>query len=400
MKKSLLFGIALFSAAGAFAQQAGLTGNEDVPSAEIRKHFHKGNSGERVNIISDWYNYGGTMYDMGGNVSYFRNFLFPDSTVLVEFTTGYGPVWKHSIGQAFDPTSLNYTIGGQTHCPSTVPYTLDSIAIPYRYWRSQQAAADTLIIQIYDHSDMTLVANPGWTSGASYASVDYDYTKRKGTNFLQEYKYILTNADTISTTQGIIYYQVNHSLAANEKVAATVTYIPGNPYNVNDTIDRYSATPVTNKINAFVFYNYRDNDLNYEPNYYNNELAAVTDVRYNTSTNGWNGNYIPGTAWSGGIYHGDIYFKITFDQDAAAIDENAKENNIMVYPNPAQNVVNFTTDQKITSVNIMDITGKVVETLSNIQVNTIDIAHLQNGFYFLQFTNENNIVGKAGFVKN
>src|SRR5262245_43526803 len=55
-------------------------------------------SAERTQT-SEWYNYGQAIYDIGGNVSYFRNYLFPDSTVLFETTTGMAVVWKNSYGQ-------------------------------------------------------------------------------------------------------------------------------------------------------------------------------------------------------------------------------------------------------------------------------------------------------------
>src|SRR5687767_15002893 len=81
----------------------------DVPS--VYSKFHQ-TATQRTNIVSEWYNYGQMIDAAGGDVDYFRNFLFPDSTVLVEFSDGMGPVWKHSIGEAMDPSSYAFDLYG------------------------------------------------------------------------------------------------------------------------------------------------------------------------------------------------------------------------------------------------------------------------------------------------
>jgi hypothetical protein len=339
------------------------------------------------------------MYDLGGSVSYYRNFLFPDSTVQVEFSSGYGYVWKHSLGHVFDPTSYMFDNTGQVTVFPSASYTLDSIAIPYRYWRPQNGAPDTLLIQVYKESDIFLQPSPGWTSGASYASVDYDYTTRSGTNDSYSFKYLLTSADEINATQGILQFYIGMNIVAGGKVGVTVTYFPGNAYNVGDTIDTYAATTPTNQINAFVMYDYSDEDLNYEPYYYNNELTATTDVRYNISTTGWNGNYIPGTAWFGGIYHGDIYFRITFDNDVLSTNEVTTETDWQVYPNPAHDMIYFNGTQTVSEVAVYDVNGKQVLFQHGGMSQSISLNHLEKGLYTLRLYNENGLSRNYSFIK-
>jgi hypothetical protein len=66
-----------------------------------------------------------------------------------------------------------------------------------------------------------------------------------------------------------------------------------------------------------------------------------------------------------------------------------KEWNILIYPNPASNVVYIknTNDTYPTIVTIMDINGKTVYQLSSTQNAEIDISHLQSGIYFIQLQN-------------
>ncbi len=341
------------------AQSIQITKGENPVEFERNPSSNSVNGGD----VSTWFNYGEDIYqiaqDQGGDVSYFRNFLFPDSTVLVEFSDGLGSPWKHSLGQVFDPVSPLFSVLSPEVNQFT-PYTLDSIGFFYRYFRFQDSAPDTIKVQVYDNSNISFQPDPGWTSGASYATVDYDYQSRTGANFSQEYTYLLTNDDTISTTQGFLKFPVNIPVNANEKVAATITYIPGNPYNTNDTIDVYVVPPPTVQRNAFVVYEYRDNDFNLEPMYYNNQLCATTDVRYNINTNGWNGNYIPGTAWNAGFYHLDMSFLITFNP--SGITENLNHR-INLFPNPADETITLDfagADNETIDISIIDVSGREV----------------------------------------
>jgi hypothetical protein len=320
--------------------------------------------------------------------------------VQVEFSDGMGYVWKHSIGEVLDPSSILFDVNGQVAVENTIPYTVDSVAIPYRYWRYQTAVADTLVVQVYTQPNIQLVANPGWTSGASYANVEYDYLQRIGKNETLTIKYPLTSADTSTLTQGVLQFPVNLNIPAGNKVAVTATYIPGNTYNVNDTIDTYASFAITNHINAFVLYDFRDNDLGYEPLYYNNELTATTDVRYNINTNGWNGEYIPGTAWLSGIYYGDIYFKLTFDTDFVGITENNKEAGIRVYPNPSRDgILYMSSTVPVVQAFITDMSGKRVLSETGNNLTRIDAGALSKGAYILHLQNEKGQVIRQPWVK-
>lgn len=71
-----------------------------------------------------------------------------------------------------------------------------------------------------------------------------------------------------------------------------------------------------------------------------------------------------------------------------------KDTGISIYPNPAKNSLNILVEKPVKSaisVNIIDVTGKVVSSqlLSNNTVNqTIDISAFANGIYMIQFANQ------------
>lgn len=377
------------------------SGRGELPEKAMpKKPLHMLPTQMRTGIISEWYNYGNMMLSAGGDVDYYRNFLFPDSTVQVNFSSGMGPVWKHSLGQVFDPMAPMWNTGGLVAIDSATPYSIDSIAIPYRYWRYQDAAPDTLVIQIYIEPAIELEPHPGWTSGASYASVGYNYHQRLGRNAVKTIHFPLTAMHQSTLNQGMLYVPVNQPVPAGQKMAATVTYMPGNPYRINDTIDTYTSFAITNRINAFVFYDYRDTDLYYEPLFYNNELAITSEERYNISTIGWNGYYIPGTAWGSGIYHGDIYFKMTAEVETVnSVDELQAGLDVSVFPNPVSHMLQIRSGQPVVQADIMDINGRKLISVDGAGITALDLAALPAGMYMLRLTNAHAQVSTHRLIK-
>ena len=70
--------------------------------------------------------------------------------------------------------------------------------------------------------------------------------------------------------------------------------------------------------------------------------------------------------------------------------------NIRIYPNPAQNYITIEGLDKINSIEIIDITGKIVTCEAN---SKIDISTLNEGVYFVKITTEENIHIKKIYKK-
>lgn len=109
------------------------------------------------------------------------------------------------------------------------------------------------------------------------------------------------------------------------------------------------------------------------------------------------GDVIPNTA--------DIYFDSnpaivtnTFNTQfvAALGNEFFTENSIILYPNPANSLVQvalYDSTEIIESITIYDVLGKKVNQISNIASNqsTIDVSQLSKGIYMVEITTENNL---------
>ncbi len=74
---------------------------------------------------------------------------------------------------------------------------------------------------------------------------------------------------------------------------------------------------------------------------------------------------------------------IEFDAFTSSIEDITAEN-LLVYPNPAQDELNISTLSTDNSIQILNVLGRVVlETASNSPMTTLDISHLASGTYYV-----------------
>ena len=92
---------------------------------------------------------------------------------------------------------------------------------------------------------------------------------------------------------------------------------------------------------------------------------------------------------------GTSWVDVTSEPSTASINQNEIVN-FNIYPNPAKNYINIDSkNEKILSVDIINILGKTVISKKDFNSNTIDIRNLSKGVYFLKMQNKkNNIVTK------
>lgn len=339
--------------------------------------------------FTEWYNYGAEIYGLGGNTDYYYIHPWADSTVYVNFTNGLDRPYIHSIGQVFDPLSQYYEAN---HPVFSGPYSIDSIAVPYRYFRFQNGAPDTMVIQIFKHDRIYFVENPGFPNGASYSTVSYDTAANRGTYPSFEVKVPLTMSDTAMADYRFHYLPVGIVVQDTQKVAVTYTYIPGNPYSANDTVDAFLDPPPGNRRNALVLYEYYDRDLNHEAGVYNHAFLATTPVRYNYS-NGWNSRYLAGSSYSLGMYHLDVNFLVSNPPVTIGAEE-ARDLKLEVYPNPTSDIlfVSLPSMKSSAQYELCNAAGQVVlaGNLTNSK-GSVEFSSLDSGIYSLRVLSEEKV---------
>ncbi|UTW63393.1 T9SS type A sorting domain-containing protein [bacterium SCSIO 12741] len=409
--KNLLFSIftltaLIFTGLSANAQQSDFSplvnygeNQEAIPSSQLPLPAVHGMqaAGDTQEV---WLNYGRAIYNQGGSRSYFRNYLYPDSTVQVEFSSGYGAVWKHSFGEVFDPKSIYFKLD-LVNLNDTSRYTVDSVAYFYRYFRWNDQAPDTLRIQFYDRTKIRSRHDPGWQSGASYANVDYDYQIRKGSDPSYEITYLLDNKDTaMFAGQRRLAFDVNLPFDTG-LFASTISFFPGHQDGIDDTIDVYIDPLATNRVNAFLVYEFRDEVPNVLAGEYNNGLVVTQSVRYDYNSNGWRDRYQPGTAWASasGIYHTDMEFKLIYTElgsggggNPGSVGEYNLDDQITLFPQPAQGYFEFRNNsgKSIATLNLTAVDGKWSKTIDLSSTSEkIDISDLPAGLYLVEGSDQN-----------
>ncbi len=354
--------------------------------------------------VSQWFNYARTVSSVAINQDYIRNCLYNDSTVKAQFGTGYGNVWKHSIGQVLDPMSDLFAGTILPLDPSEYSYHLDSIAIAYRYFRYDDSWPDFINVQIYTEDLIDTVSDPGWPSGASYATVEYNAIQRLGDTATKQFLYSLGNEDTTGFgEQKVLKFPVDEQIRTGKLCAVVVTFFPWKEYATGDTIDPYSSNPVKRKRNAFLMYEVLDKDPLVEPGYFNNGLVATTDILYGNS-NYWNDHFRPGSSWASsvGIYHADISFLLTYEvyQNPTSVDETDMDR-VELMSNSIEDKLIVKSEEIIRSFEVRDLSGKIVQ-VSSVPTKgylTLDTSTLNSGIYLLKARIEQDEVARTFIVQ-
>ncbi len=91
-----------------------------------------------------------------------------------------------------------------------------------------------------------------------------------------------------------------------------------------------------------------------------------------------------------------VYFKFGSCKlgKASTTQLGLNQTSLQLFPNPTNNftVLSFNDNAKFHTINIVDITGKVVRTIENYDLSTLKIekAELKSGLYFVNVSNENS----------
>ncbi|HLS30957.1 MAG TPA: T9SS type A sorting domain-containing protein [Flavobacteriaceae bacterium] len=94
---------------------------------------------------------------------------------------------------------------------------------------------------------------------------------------------------------------------------------------------------------------------------------------------------------------------LSLEYNTMSIPEH-NQNKILVYPNPAHNVIQIKSDQNIEKIKIYSMTGGIIEAQKYQKIGqsiSYDISSLSKGIYFIEiFGTENRILDKVKLVKN
>ena len=189
---------------------------------------------------------------------------------------------------------------------------------------------------------------------------------------------------------------ISNTEALNLQTVASYTVLDSLPLwriNANKPIADFNFNVINNNGDV-TFTNTSNNDNTYHWSFGDGNTSSLENPThtYTGSNNTYNVELI--------IYSMDSCFSDTITQivdiSATGIIDINKNNQFILYPNPANDFIELKTNFNYTSITIVDITGKAIK---QVQSQTrIDVSSLSKGIYFIQLIGEENTIVKK-FVK-
>lgn len=423
MKKFYTFAalLGLFATANAQTAAPGtMTPGKSLAPLNKEAHLLK-KSSQRGNPTSRWYSYGETMdlywtANAGSGSELNANFLFPDTTILVEYSDGFSGPWIHNLADVLDVSSAYFNDpsihGGELVLNNTTPYRVDSLGMLFLYTRmiNDPSIVDTLIFEVGVNASTTVLPTyyfgPGalatnlGTDTVFFKSPRYSYT----TNTLNHvgkktYKIPLTEQTYMdSLANGLHYIEFATpdlpNVNAGKYVVMSAKFKPGYQWIANyDTL--------ANK-NSVRFVSYEEQPASY-PLYtkrdYNASYIVPQDGRYNNAGS-WNGFFIPSFAYMGSspsyaYEHHAFYYKVS--TQLIGINETANNGTVLYQnePNPANNTttIRYSIEkQENVRFTVQDVTGRIVKVVNaseqgaGMHAITLDASEFNKGVYFYTLT--------------
>ncbi|HYV91044.1 MAG TPA: T9SS type A sorting domain-containing protein [Chitinophagales bacterium] len=335
------------------------------------------------------------------------NYLFPDSTVLVNFDDGAGNTsegapWVHELGDVVDPLAFVFSYIDGVNFSSSTPYFVDSAGLYMAYERNTDASVvDTAIVYMFEGGvNSTNLPTYYYHGGNIPAEFGYDTiwvpfinylpnSNKPSATGLKTFKIPLYESDS-SSFYFFKAFSTNHlAVLAGHKVGMAVTFKPGYSYNEDDNI--------VNTANVMFFASYEENGPGtfptYTPNEYNVSSIIPTSVRYNIDTFGYNGLFIPCYAYTApySLERHLFIYKVT-DGVSGINDPYNTLTDFSLTPNPANDLSRvdfFLNNTSHVTISIYDVTGKLLAAKDAGQLSKgqhsqmLDVSKLNAGVYMV-----------------
>jgi len=376
-------------------------------------------------LSSKWFNAGVAAKSIyGGGSKVWVSALFPDTTILYNYSNGAFHPWIHAIAETFDPSSDLYSGGSGLHITKQMSYTVDSIGIYAIYSRkTANTIVDTLLIQIKKAPTaywFWIATQSSWLSNYStdtlaYRPVYYDLGKNYSTKpGVVTIKYPLNAAaadDTLSS--GWNYYKVappsTFNLDAGEQFIVNMSFIPGYTWLANtDTLNLSK--------NTLRFVSYEENGNNSYPNYLKWDWTCSSiqssSKLYSTQADDSKRIYSPSYSFVQGYRYEHHWIEAKLSAtDNTSLNSSVNNSEIKLYqnyPNPSNGITNISyyLNQASKTVNfkIYNISGKEINTsiFSNVNMGKhnfrFDVSNLASGVYYYTLEANNTKVTKKMIV--
>jgi hypothetical protein len=428
--KKIYFTLAMLLSFGFAIAQSNLVPTQGPEASELSKtdmakisaslHNHlKSRTANSKTTKSRWYCYGFAMAELlGGQTSVLNaNNLWPDTTILVQYSNSVAGPWIHSLAESCDPKSDVFDKAGELDINQYMPYNVDSIGFYCLYYRvaNQASVVDSINFQF----QIGLANGQYELDATTYTWVS---TYNVDTLFVKKIKHdLLANYSTLSTyvnykfaltasmaddtlSNGINYWKfpINLAVPAGKSVACAIQYIPKSTWTAN--VDTISS------VNHMRFLSYEENgdntDLSYTKGDYNCSYILTSKWMYDTLSTNYSASYFYYPSYS--YEHHLVEFLLTSDETSIA---NTTKTNVLSVnqnrPNPFSGMTtisyNLSSSQNVDVVVYSVAGAKVMSINQGVQSAgshsvQIDASELQAGIYYYTVTADGYSVTKKMIV--
>jgi len=397
---------------------------QKMAKAQEKLFYDRENSTKTM--ASKWFNAGIAAKNIfGGNSKVWVSALFPDTTILYNYSNGAFHPWIHAIAETFDPTSGIYSNDSGLKITHQMSYTVDSIGIYAIYSRkTANTIVDTLLIQIRKSPTaywFWTSAHSSWLSNYStdtlaYRPVYYDLGKNYSTKAgVITIKYPLNAAaadDTLSS--GWNYYKIappsTFNLDAGEQFIVNVSFIPGYTWQANTDTMNISK-------NTLRFVSYEENGEDTYPNYskwdWTSSCIQSSSKLYSTEHDDSKRLFAVSYAFVKAYRYEHHWIEAKLSaEDNTSINSTVNNNSDIKlyqnYPNPSNGITNFSYylnhASKTVNFKVYNISGKEVNAISFSNVDMgkhnfkFDVSKLSSGVYYYTLEANNTKVTKKMIV--
>ena len=402
-----------------------------------------------------WYSYVNDIFNV--NVATTANLLdnlWNDTSSIDGYMSSSVPTYYNnsqvSVALGFQPwvSAWNSPIDfpGEIAMTTTNAYTIDSVVVLGTYGRKIGTTYnDTLTFAFVsgDGSTGSNMPTGTFSSGPSFIHVGHDSINNRAGNFPKittstgktatpltypssaVYKFLLTPTDTVSygnMTNNQIYPRtastahpravpdpvISYAVPAGSMAAMSVSFKSGSPtypsFPGRDTVEYADGTYKHGGFTMLINFAVSSGTTAIVPPVITGDNNFGYSKREVNDGNGWDGDYLPHTAWLGAssLQYPIINYHIQCPTCATTGTGSLKTENVSVttsvnaYPNPANNEVTiaFLLNQKSTaSVTLSNLVGQVISTQSMENVSggnfVFGTTNLANGVYLYTFQANN-----------
>jgi hypothetical protein len=340
----------------------------------------------------------------------------PDTTVMIRWLTtvatptphyefAYQHAWWTSVGLTLNPFSDYLVL--DTFFKDT-PYSVDSIAIFYLYYRfSDPSIIDTLIVQLIQPDNLKAYT---WKSNGKPAAAVPVYNRGQNIASMAAItkRFPLGPGDTMTFKGGHYYVKYipisGFNVTKGGPCAVTWSFAPGRKITHGDTIPYQkwdSVQGVSNPDNLFFWNGYFDLTKT-ELDEYNNGNLINHQQRYNNVVTGWENVYLGGVIFTHSWIYPVADFKVTYTVTKQSVEHTAlfDDMKVSLFPNPVRANSNFNITlnlekSRMVTIELYDLIGHKISTVSTglltkgehkINAST---ANLSSGVYFCKVSSGN-----------